>query len=163
MPKNEHTLAYFKRYSKFYLLTSEDDNLPEEYRVCWRVEATDWVSMPGVFEITAVEYYANDDEDDIKGGIVGALIVEEEDPNGENVNTLIEGPTFIKPLTEYTFVWKGVNNGNLWKFDSSLPITVNTSRDGKTISIKWNRATSGTFELSYGEFFTKTIVVQSLF
>lgn len=163
MPKNEHTMAYFKRYSKFYLLTSEDENLPEEYRVCWRVEATDWVSMPGVFEITAVEYYANDDEDDIKNGIVGALIVEEEDPNTESVNTLIDGPTFIKPLTEYTFEWKGVNNGNLWKFDSNLPLTVNISRDGKTISIKWNRATSGNFELSYGEYFTKTIVVQSLF
>ena len=28
--------------------------------VCWRVEATDTISMPGVLEITAYEYYINE-------------------------------------------------------------------------------------------------------
>ncbi len=37
LPKNEHTMKQFKRYSKFYLKDAEspDDN------TCWRVEATD--------------------------------------------------------------------------------------------------------------------------
>jgi hypothetical protein len=45
-------------------------------QVCWRVEALDWISTPGILEIAAVEYYANKDEDDIENGIVGALIVD---------------------------------------------------------------------------------------
>jgi hypothetical protein len=43
--------------------------------VCWRVEATDSISVPGILEITAVEYYANETEDDIENGVVGGLIV----------------------------------------------------------------------------------------
>ncbi len=161
MPKNEHTLKYFKRYSKFYLLSSHED-FPEEYRVCWRVEATDWVSMPGVFEITAVEYYANNDEDDIANGVVGALTIDLDEPNSETVNILISGPTFIKPLVEYEFEWNAVVNGNLWKVDSKYPVTLSASRDGKTVKVKWNSPVSGSFELAYGEFYSKTIIVQSL-
>ena len=57
MPKNEDTLKYFKRYNKFYLQGDE---------VCWRVEAIDWISTPGILEVTAVEYYSNEIEDDVK-------------------------------------------------------------------------------------------------
>ena len=35
-----------------------NDNYPE--RICWRVEATDTISMPGILEITAYEYYINE-------------------------------------------------------------------------------------------------------
>jgi hypothetical protein len=44
MPKNAATLAYFDRYTKFYL--QEDSK-----KICWRVEGIDWVSMPGVLEV----------------------------------------------------------------------------------------------------------------
>ena len=67
MPKNEHTIKYFQRYGKFYL---------QGHDTCWRVEATDEYSMPGILEITAVEYYANETEDDVDNGIVGGLIEE---------------------------------------------------------------------------------------
>jgi hypothetical protein len=30
--------------------------------------------MPGILEITAVEYYANEHEDDIENGIAGGLV-----------------------------------------------------------------------------------------
>ena len=60
MPKNDGVLEYFKRYGKFYL---------QGYDTCWRVEATDAISMPGILEITAVEYYANETTDDIENGI----------------------------------------------------------------------------------------------
>ena len=162
MPKNEHTLAYFKRYSKFYLLTSGDENLPEEYRICWRVEATDWVSMPGVFEITAVEYYANDDEDDMENGVVGALIVEQnEDTNETAVNILIDGPVFVRPYAPNTYVYRGVNLGNKWSVDSKLPITLSVSKDGKTATVTWNSGFHGEFDLTYGNF-TKKVVVETL-
>ena len=161
MPKNEHTMAYFKRYSKFYLLTSEDENLPEECRVCWRVEATDWVSMPGVFEITAVEYYSNDDEDDLESGVVGALIAEPEDSNEEAVNILIDGPSFIRPFAKNTYVYRGVNLGNRWSVSSKLPVTLSVSQDGKTATVVWNSGFHGQFELTYANF-TKQIVVETL-
>ena len=60
MPKTEDTLKAFQRYSKFFLKTLEDS-----HALVWRVEATDAVSMPGVLEINAIEYYVNTSEDDI--------------------------------------------------------------------------------------------------
>jgi hypothetical protein len=89
MPKTEATLAYFKRYKKFYLQGDE---------TCWRVEATDWISMPGVLEVIAVEYFANEDEDDIEAGIVGGLLEEIENPNDEARDKIL-GETFIKVKT----------------------------------------------------------------
>ena len=54
LPASKEVLEYFVRYSKFYLSGDKD------YNVCWRVEAIDWVSMPGILEINAVEYYVNE-------------------------------------------------------------------------------------------------------
>jgi hypothetical protein len=71
MPKNEDTLKYFKRYSKFYL-----QNIDTTEPVCWRVEAVDSISMPGILEINAIEYYSNDWADDVENGIVDGLIAE---------------------------------------------------------------------------------------
>jgi hypothetical protein len=163
MPKNEHTLAYFKRYSKFYLLSSHEE-FPEEYRVCWRVEATDWVSMPGVFEITAVEYYANDDEDDIANGIAGALIVEEENPNDEGIEVLISGPTFIKPRAFYEYTFAAKNWGNKWSVGpEGVPVTLEADDQSPGVCrVRWDSSYSGEFELRYG-LNVKKIVVQSLF
>jgi hypothetical protein len=62
MPKNKYTTAYFKRYARFYV---PDADMPEK-NICWRVEAFDSMSTPGILEITAVEYYANETEDDIE-------------------------------------------------------------------------------------------------
>jgi hypothetical protein len=56
MPKTEATLKRFKRYAKFYVRGAD----AETNSICWRVEATDAISMPGVLEITAQEYYSND-------------------------------------------------------------------------------------------------------
>ena len=110
LPKNESTLKYFKRYNTFYL--------KEDTSICWRVEATDTISMPGIIEINAVEYYINEFEDDQEAGIVGGLIEKTEDPNpaiGE-----IQGETFIKPKREYTYTCSA--SGFEWAYDSKLPI-----------------------------------------
>ena len=63
-----YNLDYFNRYDKFYL--AEDDK-----KICWRVEATDWISTPGILEVTAVEYYVNEFEDDVENGVAGGLVV----------------------------------------------------------------------------------------
>jgi predicted secreted protein len=79
MPKTKSAENYFKRYSKFYLQGNS---------TCWRVEATDSISTPGIFEITAVEYYANEHEDDVALGVVGGLIEKEIDPNAQLPNEI---------------------------------------------------------------------------
>lgn len=151
LPKNEITLAYFKRYSKFYL--------KEDTSICWRVEAIDAISMPGILEINAVEYYVNEFEDDQKEGIVGGLIEKVEDPNptiGE-----IKGETFIKPKKEYTYTCSA--SGANWSYDSKLPIIMEVLEgEIPTVKIKWASSYSGQFDLYYGDF-KKTIVVESLF
>lgn len=153
MPKNEETLSYFKRYSKFYLNGDE---------TCWRVEAIDWISIPGVLEVTAVEYYANETEDDIKNGIVGGLIIEAENPNTPEEEAQIQGDTFIKVKKTYDYVFKGTI-AREWFVDASVPVTLTPCpTDPRKVSVKWDNSFSGQFELHYGEF-SKTIVVESLF
>lgn len=156
MPLNEDTLKQFKRYSKFYL-----QNIEDKHQVCWRVEATDSISTPGILEVIAVEYYANKFEDDIKNGIVGGFVTEIENPNDEEVEDTILGDTFIKPKVTYQYKF----NGGLlsdWKINGvDLPLWTNKI-DEHTIELRWEATHSGQFILSYGEY-KKTIVVESLF
>jgi hypothetical protein len=51
--------------------------------------------MPGILEITAKEYYANEHEDDVNNGLVGELIINKIEPE---TPSLIEGKTYIKPM-----------------------------------------------------------------
>ena len=71
MTKTPEALEYFRRYAKFYLkgIGEGDPN------TCWRVEAVDGISMEGVLQINAVEYYANETEDDMENGLVNGLVV----------------------------------------------------------------------------------------
>ena len=151
LPKTEATLAYFKRYSKFYL--------KEDTSICWRVEATDSISTPGILEVNAVEYYINEFEDNQEEGIVGGLIEKVEDPNPATGE--IKGETFIKPKKEYTYTCS--TSGANWSYDSKLPIIMEVLEgEIPTVKIKWASSYSGQFDLYYGDF-KKTIVVESLF
>ena len=153
VPKNEETLKYFKRYSKFYLKDND---------TCWRIEAVDIYSTPGVIEVSAVEYYANETEDDVVNGVVGGLISEPQNPNTAEVDATIAGETFIKVKKTYTYTFRGRSIYE-WKVDSKYPVSLEVSKiDPRVVSLKWNDTFSGQFELSYGSF-TKTIVVESLF
>ena len=153
MPKNKYTMSYFQRYNKFYL--QGDDT-------CWRVEATDHISTPGILEVTAVEYYANEDEDDIDIGIVGALIEEITDPNDNTEQMSIVGDTFIKIKKSYEYEFDG-NIAADWKVDAKYPIElIPNTEDPRKVTLKWNGSYSGQFELIYGNY-SKTIIVESLF
>ena len=145
LPMNDDTLNQFKRYSEFYL-----------QNICWRVEATDTISMPGVLEINALEYYKNETADDIEKGIVDGLIVEEipEPASGE-----IEGEIFIKPKRTYTYKYTGSLDSS-WTYDAKLPLEVKVN--GKEITLKWTKTYTGQFVLKYADE-EKTIVVESLF
>ena len=150
LPKTEDTVEYFKRYSKFYLRGILDT----DSMICWRVEGFDSISTPGILEITAVEYYSNEFEDDIEQGITGGLIAKPIEAESK-----IKGEGFIKPRLEYTFTYEGEEESS-WNFDAALPIKA--SIDGKTITLSWEKGYSGQFDLSYGNT-TRAIVVESLF
>ena len=153
LPKTEDTLSYFQRYNKFYLA---DDEL----KVCWRIEAIDWLSMPGVLEINAVEYYANEFEDNLENGTVGTLKTEPINPNNSFIEDTITGETFIKPKKEYEYEYIG-NLVGKWSIKENYPIKL--IQDGKKVKLRWLNTYSGQFDLIYADCFKKTIVVQSLF
>ena len=168
MPKNKDTLKKFKRYSKFYLQGTVD----WEENTCWRVEAIDSFSTPGILEINAVEYYANETTDDVDNGIVDAFIVKPVDPNPEvNETYEVYGETFIKPKKEYTYYIKNIQQGN-WYIDTNVPVKYTIFINDKgynSISLKWDQSYSGQFDIWFGNKqkeqakYKKTIVVESLF
>lgn len=154
MPKTKETLEYFKRYSKFYLrgLDEGDTN------ICWRVEAVDSISMPGVLQIAAGEYFANEFEDDMDNGIAQGLLIRPPKPEEEPIN-FITGPGIIKPkmVVEYIYHGKDVEQ---WSWDEKLPIQVKI--DGKHLKLVWTSTYRGKIILKCGDK-EKEITVDSLF
>ena len=166
LPRNEQTMKQFKRYSKFYLKTADapDDD------ICWRVEATDSISTKGILEITAVEYYANETEDDVEKGLVKANVKRLIEPEIDG-DVDIVGPTFIKPKIEYEYYVNAEQPGDWYIDGPKVPVTLQKfkTEDGyPAVKVKWNSSYSGQFTLWYGKDqheknFNKTIVIQSLF
>ena len=153
LPAKEEVLKYFKRYSKFYIQPLKKGDSP----VCWRVEATDTISMPGILEITAYEYYINEQTDNIEEGIVNAY--------GEKIPELqsnnIVGDIFIKPKKFYTYKYIGEEEAE-WSYISDSELPIETHINNKEITIKWKTSYTGQFVLKYGTE-EKTIIVESLF
>lgn len=167
MPKTTATLKKFKRYSKFYLqgLVDGEDN------TCWRVEAIDSFSSPGILEVNATEYFANETEDDLEKGLVGALITKPIDPNKGQPQEIV-GEVFIKPKKEYIYSIDNSLYGSWYVSNSKFPIILTpfVGEDGRNcVKVKWNSSYSGQFDLWFGDEngplldYKKTIVVQSLF
>lgn len=159
MPKTKSNVDYFKRYSKFYIHRLDEDYEKVPW-VCWRVEATDSISTPGILEITAVEYYIDENQDNVAEGIAGGLKQIPLNPNKANVEILLVGDTFIKPKKEYTYIYKGLNNSH-WTVTGPVEYTVNPDNPLE-ITLKWVSNFSGQFDLTFGPI-KKTIVVESLF
>lgn len=155
MPLNKHTLAAFKRYSRFLF-----------HDLAWQVQTVDSVSMENVIEITAMEHYINEQTDDADKELEDGLIFEPVDPNeGEQEDGMwIEGESFIRPSIEYTYTLQGVDNPQgKWRVTDETRNAVITHCDFDTVTIKWDRLKSGQFLLSYTEpEINKTIVVESL-
>ena len=148
MPKTDATIKHFTRYTEFYL---------QGQKTCWRIEAVDSISTPGILEIYAKEYYSNKHEDNVDEGIVGDLIVDPIVP--EPAAADIKGEVFIKPKMTYTYEYIGSESGQ-WHWDTKLPLEATI--EGNKITLKWNTTYTGQFVLSFGKV-SKTIVVESLF
>jgi hypothetical protein len=133
LPATVEVLTYFKRYSKFYIQPLKEGDSP----VCWRVEATDAISMPGIFELTAYEYYTNEQKDNVAKGIVDAWGEEIPEPQDD----MIRGNIFIKPKRPYTYEYLGTEEANWFVNDLRLPIEIN--QNGKEVTITWTTTYTG--------------------
>lgn len=159
MPSNDDTIKAFRRYSKFYL---SGENVIDN-TICWRVEAVDSFSSPGILQLNAVEYYANEQED--ADGVVGTLIEVPVDPNPDASTSIysISGETFIKPKLEYTYKINKVVKG-AWSTDREVPVKLipytNDTENG--VVLYWKSTYSGEFDLLFGPY-KKHIIVKSLF
>lgn len=147
LPATEEVLKYFIRYNKFYLQTNSS--------ICWRIEATDTISMPGILQLNAVEYYSDEQQDDVENGLADVWVEEIPEPQDE----AIIGNVFIKPKNKYIYTYNGEEDG-IWSYDTRLPIEAEIN--GKEITITWKTTYSGEFVLQYAGS-EKTIVVESLF
>lgn len=152
MPKNEQTLKRFARYSKFYIRGSDD----ETNSICWRVEATDTISMPGILEITAEEYYSNEQVDDVENGVVKDVALIELPTQADYI---IVGETTMRPYKQYIYRYEGGEQGE-WSYDPELPLVA--AVEGNMITLTWNASYSKSFTLSFGSTI-KEISVKSLF
>lgn len=149
IPQTEASLAFFKRYAKFYL--------QERQETCWRIEAVDSFSMPGVIEFSAVEYYINEFKDD--DGIANILDMK---PIPEDAETSeIIGDIFIKPKTTYIYECHGEDSGSWFIEGNNVPVKIKPNEDG-FCEVRWEQTYSGQFVLHCGDY-SKTIVVESLF
>ena len=159
MTKTPEALKYFQRYAKFYLKGLEW----ADKKICWRVEAVDSISMPGIIQVVAVEYYANETKDDIKNNLVNGFVIDPIDPNiEEGINDIIEGPTFIKPRVEYSYFYRKKRESMNWSIvTKNVPVEI-VKTDGYRLTIKWNSSYHGQFEIECNGY-KKTIVVESLF
>ena len=102
----------------------------------------------------------NKTEDNIEEGIVGDLIMTPTDPN---VDSSIEGETFIKAKKTYEYVFNGEEHQDGWFVDAKYPIFLGIDHENpRKVSLKWDQTYSGQFELKYGNC-VKTIIVESLF
>ena len=78
----------------------------------------------------------------------------------EPASELIVGENFIKPKITYTYEYVGEEEST-WEVISENK-TIQVTKDGKSVSIKWMQSYSGQVTLKYGTA-ERVIVVDSLF
>jgi hypothetical protein len=92
--------------------------------------------MPGILEVIAVEYYSNETRDDIENSLVDGLVLEPENPNPEEIEDMIEGPTFIKPRIEYTYYFRRRGEQAQWSIVTKhVPVEI-VKKENRSITLK---------------------------
>lgn len=148
MADTEQNRRTFERYKRF--------TFDGRY---WKVQAPDFISTPGIYEIQAEEdYECTGDEMFVK--------VEQPEPLPADVNEIL-GDISIKPTEEHYYYMKMPVDGE-WSI--TLPATNNKEIDdvldykvvGNRLKVTWTLLRSGSFILHYGDY-EKTVLVESLF
>lgn len=146
----EQNRRTFERYKRF-----------EFNNRYWKVTAPDFISTPGIIELTAIEdYECHNDE-------IFLRVDEVEEVVPDDVNEIL-GPKEVMPLEPHLYSYKFAIPDAEWSI--SLPATKNKEIEdvleykviSNKIKVTWNSMKSGQFILHYGDI-TKTITVASLF
>lgn len=151
IPNNSDTKKFFKRYARFLF----DD-------MAWEVQVVDDISVEGILQITALEYYKDNDKDLPEESLADAFEIKpaREKKNGEDN---IHGDEIIKPKKSYEY---GADfAGGAWSIKEKRPITLLPFADQR-VKLIWNDVISGNFTLVYtvdDVTYEKMIVVESLF
>lgn len=154
MPLTKQTRRTFTRYKRFKFMD-----------MYWQVNTFDCISTPNILEIVAQENYeCHHDE----------LIVDIVDPNppqedNEPTSPMIEGETFVKPLSASKYTAINVPDGSRWtvllpaeQANKEIKDVLTWKTQGNTIEVIWTAMVSGSYIIQCGDV-SKTIVVQSLF
>lgn len=161
IPKTKSNLEFFRRYSKFYFANLEE-GAPD---ICWRVEAVNWISMPGVIEIVAVEYYSNKMEDRTELDDVGEVqaFALRSTPKEKSLDDQkLNGEKIIRPKKEYKYTAISAVEQK-WSVLPGVPVKLRVdSTDSRTCYVTWMSGFSGQFDLYFGKH-KKHITVESLF
>lgn len=154
---------YFTRYQTFLIQGT-----------AYQIEEVDRLSMPGVIQLQATEYYANRIDDDIEKNIRNAWNVQPIIPEYPT-DYAIEGPLTVKPQidAEFTTMMRGgewfiVENYDLSPNQQKNPATILTADiSSPTIIVHWNSMKSGMYTIGYrmpsGQIYQKSVLVESLF
>lgn len=146
-PQNRRT---FERYKRF--------QFDGRY---WKVQAPDFISTPGVYDIQVEEdYECREDEMFLRAE-------EPEEPVPDDINEII-GETHVKPLEPQYYYMKFEDPNCDWEI--SLPASKNKEVDdvieykivGDRIKITWTDVRSGSYIIRHGDY-EKTVIVESLF
>lgn len=151
---------YFTRYQKFLLKGKT-----------YKIDQIDNLSMPGIIQINATEFYTNQVEDDegIRNSYNVHPIVEE-----HITEYAIDGPRAIKPFYEATFTT--FVNGGYWgireidelpQFQKDKYPAQFTDEDTsqKIVHLKWSSPKTGNFTLEYhtaAKTYQFNVIVESL-
>ena len=151
IPNNPDTKKFFKRYARFLF----ND-------MAWEIQVVDSISIEGILQITALEYYKDADKDKPDEALADAFIIKpaREEKSGEHI---IEGEGIIRPKKSY--VYGAGLAGGAWSIKEKRPITLVPLADQR-VKLVWNDVVSGNFTLVYtveGATYEKMIVVESLF
>lgn len=151
IPNNPDTKKHFCRYGRFLF----ND-------MAWEIQVVDSISVEGILQVVALEYYKDADKDLSEESLADAFIIKpiREAKSGENN---ITGEGVIKP--KKTYIYSADFAGGAWSIKEERPITLLPLAD-QQVKLIWNDVVSGSFTLVYtvdGATFEKMIVVESLF
>ncbi len=149
IPRNEHTLCAFDRYEEFLFAGR-----------CWRVEASDSISMSNIIEINAEEDYINRDTDDIEKELKNGRIK----ITKPTIDSPIRGEGYIIPLVPE--IYEVDEEGGEWYIaEKDAPVTI-CERTVTSAKVTWNKMVKGDFTLQWvkgDKCLEKPIKVNSLY
>ena len=153
IPKDENTLAFFKRFQKLKLLNKT-----------WEVQATNWVDADGVLSVALAEDYNDQYDEETNNNIL-------KDPNESLIfiNDYIIGEEKVLPysvnnyllnldrISDLEGVWSITNNNKV--------IISKVSSDNKELTVEILSSRSGSFTIQYKtneRVYEKNIVIAAM-